>query len=362
MSSRYPTKVDQPNPLLANLSSLPFDQVHADHVRPALYALIEEARRRVAVIADTAGQRTFDNTMGALDLATSELDVAVSIVRHLEGVATTPELRDAWNEAQTQVIQFYSSIPLNSELWRAIKDFASTREAAGLAGIRRRFLDKTIESFRRHGADLAVEEKKALEAIDIELANLTTRFAQSVLDATTAWDFIITDEAALAGLPESAIAAARESASAKGQEGWRFTLQQPSYVAVMTYLDDAAVRETFYRAYNARAAESNAALIPQILDLRRRKATLLGYADFSDFATADRMAASGRTAAAFIDRLRVQTEPAFDRENAALLEFRRSLDPSASAIQPWDVSYWAEKMRTSLYEFDEEDLRPFFSL
>ncbi len=360
--SRYPTKVDQTNPLLANLDGLPFDQVHADHVRPALDALLEAARRRIANIGATSGRRTFDNSMSALDLATGELDVAVSIVRHLESVATTPELRDAWNDAQPQVIQFYSSIPLNSELWQAIKDFASTEEAAGLTGIRRRFLDKTIESFRRHGADLSVDEKRALEAVDIELANITTRFAQSVLDATTAWDYIITDQAALAGLPESAIAAARESASSKGQDGWRFTLQQPSYVAVMTYLDAAAVREIFYRAYNARAAESNAALIPRILDLRRRKATLLGYADFSDFATADRMAASGGAAAAFIDGLRVHTAPAFERENAALIEFRRSREPSAAAIEPWDVSYWAEKLRAALYEFDEEDLRPFFSL
>ncbi len=358
----YPTKVDQPNPLLANLASLPFDQVQADHVRPALDALIGAARRRIDDIAAPCSQRTFENTMAALDQATEELDIAVSIVRHLEGVATTPELRDAWNEAQPQVIQFYSSIPLNSGLWQSIKDFASTPEAAGLTGIHRRFLDKTIESFRRHGADLGVEDKRSLESIDIELANITTRFAQSVLDATTAWDYLITDRAALAGLPESAIAAARESASAKGQDGWRFTLQQPSYVAVMTYLDDPSVREIFYRAYNARAAESNAALIPRILDLRRRKAALLGYKDFSDFAAADRMAASGGAAAAFIDRLRVQTTPAFSRENVALLDFRKSLEPSATKIEPWDVGYWAEKMRTSLYQFDEEDLRPFFSL
>ncbi len=354
--------MDQSNPLLANLAGLPFDKVHAGHVRPALDALLETARNRIAAIAAPVDRRTFGNTLAAMDKATDELDVAVSIVRHLEGVATTPELRDAWNDAQPQVIQFYSSIALNSELWQAIKGFASTQEAAGLTGIRRRFLDKTIEGFRRHGADLAVEEKRVLESIDIELANITTRFGQSVLDATTAWDFIITDEAALAGLPESAIAAARDSASSKGRDGWRFTLHQPSYVAVMTYLDDDAVRETFYRAYNARAAESNAALIPRILDLRCRKAALLGYADFSDFATADRMAASGAAATAFIDRLRVQTAPAFERENAALLEFRRASEPSTAAIQPWDVSYWAEKLRTSLYEFDEEDLRPFFSL
>jgi oligopeptidase A len=354
--------VTPPNPLLTRLASLPFDEVQAAHVRPALDALIATARTRVDGIAGLAGPRTYANTMKALDSATEDLDLAVSIVRHLEGVATTPELREAWNDAQPQVIQFYSTIPLNPALWSAIKAFAATEEAAALTGVRRRYLDKTIENFRRHGADLSPEDKAKLEAIDIELANITTRFAQNVLDATAGWEYVIADEAKLAGLPASAIAAARESASAKGLRGWRFTLQQPSYIAVMTYLDDAGVRESFYRAYNARAAAPNAELIPSILDLRQKKAALLGYADFSDYATADRMAASGAAAAAFIDGLRALTEPAFDRENAALLEFRRSKESPDAVMEPWDVGYWAEKMRSDIYEFDEEDLRPYFSL
>ncbi|HNY39681.1 MAG TPA: M3 family metallopeptidase [Bryobacteraceae bacterium] len=357
----YPERVAPSNPLLSDLDSLPFDRVEAVHVRPALDVLLDDARRRIDSIAAPGAPKTFDRTMAALDTATENLDMAVAIVRHLEAVATTAELRDAWNEAQPAVIQFYSSIPLNGQLWRAIKDFASTGEADALTGVRRRFLDKTIEGFRRHGADLSSKDKQALESIDVELANVTTRFAQNVLDATTAWEYVVPDPARLAGLPESAVAAARDSAASKGIEGWRFTLQQPSYVAVMTYLDDAATREVFYRVYNARAAEVNAALIPQILDLRRRKARLLGYADFSDFATADRMAASGEAAACFVDELRCRTEAAFQCENEALIEFRRSREPDAT-IEPWDVAYWAEKMRTALYEFDEEDLRPYFSL
>jgi oligopeptidase A len=354
--------VDLTNPILADLRSLPFDRVEARHVRPALDILLDDARRRINAIAAPGAPRTFARTMGALDTASESLDLAVSIVRHLEAVATTAELRDAWNEAQPAVIQFYSSIPLNGDLWKAIKDFASSGEAGALTGVRRRFLIKTVESFRRHGADLPEEDKRKLEAIDVELATMTTRFGQNVLDATMAWDYVITDPDKLAGLPESAIAAARDAAATKGVDGWRFTLQQPSYVAVMTYLDDAGLRETFYRAYNARAAEANATLIPQILDLRQRKAKLLGYADFADFATADRMAASGAAAAAFVEELRGRTESAFRRENDALLEFRRSSERDDAVMQAWDVGYWAEKMRAALYEFDEEDLRPYFQL
>lgn len=354
--------MNRENPLLACPRSLPFDRVEACQIQPALDTLIESARIRLDEIAATDVPRTFENTMRALDTATDDLDIAVSIVRHLEGVATTPELRDAWNNAQPAVIQFYSSIPLNEELWKAIKDYASSDEAAALAGVLKRFLDKTIEGFRRHGADLSHEDKKSLEEIDVELATVTTRFAQNVLDATAAWDYVITDESKLAGLPESARAAARDAAAAKGIEGWRFTLQQPSYIAVMTYLDDMAVREQFYRAYNARAAAENTELIPRILELRRCKAQLVGYADFADYATADRMASSGSAAAKFVEGLREKTEAAFQRENAALLEFRRSREGPAAGMEPWDIAYWAEKMRAALYEFDEEDLRPYFSL
>jgi len=348
--------------LLADLNSLPFDQIDASHVRPALDLLIDEGRRQIESIAAPVEQRTFTNTVGALDRATDNLDIAVAIVRHLEGVATTPALREAWNEAQPLVTQFYSSIPLHPGLWTAIKEFATTAEAAALTGVRRRFLEKTVEGFRRHGADLSPEDKKKLEAIDIDLATITTNFAQNVLDATVAWEYVITDPAKLAGLPESAIAAARDSAESKGLDGWRFTLQQPSYVAIMTYLDDASIRELFYRAYNARASKENAPLIVQILELRRRKAHLLGYGDFADFVTADRMAKSGAAAAEFVEGLRLRTEAAFERENQSLLEFRRAKEGPDAVMNAWDAGYWAEKLRAELYEFDEEDLRPYFQL
>ncbi len=129
-----------------------------------------------------------------------------------------------------------------------MKAYAATPEAAGLAGERRRFLTKTIDSFRRHGAELDPEGKKRLEAIDVELTKLTTKFAENVLDSTNAFELVITDETQLAGLPPTAVATARASAARKNQEGWRFTLQAPDYVALMTYLDDAAIRRREYRS------------------------------------------------------------------------------------------------------------------
>jgi oligopeptidase A len=338
------------------MEPIPFDRIKVEHIEPALKALLERARAGIGEIASCAGPRTFENTPGALDMVAEPLDTAVSIVRHLESVATSPELREAWTRMQPEVMAFYSTIPLNAELWRALKEYAATEEARGLTGVRARFLRKTLDNFRRHGADLDAEGKRKLEAIDVELATVTTRFAQNVVDATASFDYCIEDEKGLAGLPESAIQAARAAAEAKGRGGYLFTLQGPSYTALMTYLDDAAVRETMWRAYNRRAAGENAPLIRRILELRREKARLLGYRDFAGLALVERMAGTGGRAQQFERELTEKTAEAFARENQALEEFR------GAPLAPWDIAYWAEKQRRAEYDFDEEALRPYFAL
>jgi oligopeptidase A len=225
---------------------------------------------------------------------------------------------------------------------------------------------KTIDTFRRHGADLDPQGKARLEAIDIELATVTTKFSQNVLDSTNAFELIIADAAGLAGLPPSAVAAARASADQKGIPGWRFTLQAPSYTPLMTYLDDAAIRQKMYRAYAIRASHGehdNRQLLSRILQLRRAKAELLGFSNFADLVLHDRMAHTGQRALEFLQDLKRKTEAQFVRENRDLLEFRRGLEgPDAPELHAWDVAYYAEKQRAALYDFDEEQLRPYFPL
>src|SRR5215469_5607561 len=208
------------NPLLSVPFRIPFDQIGADKVEPAIATLLEDARARIESLANQPGERTFMNTMSALDQLSEPLDVAMAVVRHLESVATYPELRAAFNAVQPAVSAFYSGIPLHAGLWAAIKLYSSTGEAAALTGERRRFLEKTIDTFRRHGADLNPAEKKRLEEIDVELTQLTTKFGENVLDSTNAFDLVLTRESNLAGLPPTAVAAARESARRKNLEGW----------------------------------------------------------------------------------------------------------------------------------------------
>ena len=354
------------NPLLVPQFRIAFDRIQAPDVQPGIAALLTDSRRKLDAMVAEAGVRTFDNTMRALDELTEPLDYAMGVVRHLESVATYPELRAAFNAVQPEVSAFYSGIPLREALWQGIKSYAGTREAGSLEGERRRFLEKTMDTFRRHGADLDPAGKKRLEEIDVELTQLTTKFGENVLDATNAFELMITEERQLAGLPPSAVDSARESASRKGREGWRFTLQAPDYFAIMTYLDDAGIRRQLYEAYSVRATTApwdNRTLIGRILDLRGEKARLLGFQNFADFVLEDRMAHTSARALSFLKDLQAKTERRFREENQELLEFRRSLEgPAAPELAAWDVAYYAEKQRAALYDFDEEALRPYFPL
>ena len=353
------------NPLTEIRFRIPFDQIRAEHVEPAIAGLLAEAQQRLDDLAGAQAGRTFDNTLLELERVTEKLSFAMGVVGHLEAVRTTPELRRAYNAVQPKVSAFYSSIPLNEKVWSQLQRLACNDEGKSLTGVRARFLQKTMDDFRRSGAELDPAGKARLKEIDVELSKLTTKFSENVLDATNAFELIVEGEARLAGLPESAREQARESAKSKGKEGWRFTLQAPSYIAVMTYLDDRNVREEVWKAYATRATSEeydNRPLIARILELRREKARLLGYENFADLVLEDRMAKSGRKAQEFVQDLRRRTIDAFQQENEKLRTFRMSIEgTSAVHMEPWDLAYYAEKLRKAEYDFEEEDLKPYFS-
>ena len=352
------------NPLLEIQFRIPFDQIEPPHVEPALDQLLAEAQQRLDDLAGDDQPRTFANTLLALERVTEKVEYALGVVAHLEAVRTTPELRKAYNVVQPKASAFFSSIPLNEALWKQLKAYASTDEARKLEGVRKRFLTKTVDDFRRSGADLDPAGKKRLQEIDVELSTLTTKFGENVLDSTNAFELIIEDEVRLSGLPPSAREQARDSAKKKDKEGWRFTLQAPSYSAIMTYLDDHTVREQVWREYSTRATKGehdNRENVAKILKLRREKATLLGYENFADLVLEERMAKKGKRAQEFVHDLEERTRAAFDRENQHLREFRMSIEgASAVHMEPWDVAYYAEKLRKAEYDFDEEDLKPYF--
>ncbi len=354
------------NPLLDVRHPIAFDRISAAHVGPAVDVLLRDAQQALDVLQQDVSAPSYRNTLHALEQVSERLGHAMGVIGHLESVANTPELREAYNLAQPKVSAFYSSIPLAEGAFRRLKALAASPEAAKLDPTRARFLEKTLASFVREGAALGAEDKARLQAINVELSELTTRFSQNVLDATNAFELLVQDRGRLSGLPERAVEAARESASARGLAGYRFTLHEPSLVAVLTYLDDAALREQVYRAHNTRAAGGsfdNRALIERVLELRKQKAQLLGYRDFVDLVVDERMAHKGDRAREFLEDLQARSEAAFARERAELLAFRRELEgPDAPELAAWDVAYYAEKQRVRRYDFDEEALRPYFPL
>jgi oligopeptidase A len=348
------------NPLLTFEYRVPFDRIEAAQVEPAIDELLAQSQAALGGIIQAEGQRTYENTMHALDTFTRQLEYAMNVARHLEGVATTPALREAYTAVQPKVAAFYSGLVLNEGLYSAIKEFAATDEGRSLTGARARYLKKTLEDFRRHGAELDPAGKARLKQIDVELSQITTKFSQNVLDATNAFDIVVTDPMRLAGLPPSAMAAARASAESKGVEGWRFTLHAPSFIAATTYLDAEDIRRDLYIAYNTRASSGeydNRDIMLRVLQLRREKANLLGFADFADLVLEDRMAHTGERAQQFLDDLRARTESRFKQENEDLRSFA-----GRDMLNPWDIAYWSEKQRKALYDFDEEALRPYFPL
>jgi oligopeptidase A len=351
-------------PLLEARFPIQFGAVKAEQVESAIQQLLEVVKKRITALSGADVPRTYRDIILALDTATEPLDFAMGIVRHLESVATTPALREAHNNVQEPVSMFYTSIALDPKLWEAVKAVDGAVDKAALEPVHRRYLKKTVTGFRRAGADLDAAGKKKLEELDVALTKTTTKFSQNVLDATNAYDLTIDDEAKLAGLPPSAKEAARESAKSKGREGWRLTLQAPSYTAALTYLDNRDIRRDLWFASNTRAAVEgpldNRPLIAEILRLRRAKAELLGYKDFADFILDERMAHTGGRAQQFLEDLRAKTLPYFADENESLKKTGREL--GYETLEPWDIAYVAEKQRIALYEFDEEELRPYFEL
>lgn len=350
--------------LLQPKHPLQFDKIEASDVEPVIAQLVSEAKRRLDEVGRSTASPEWSNTLGALEAITEPVELATSIVEHLESIATTPELRDAYNATLPITTDFYTGLLLNGPVYGRLKSYSQTSEGEHLEHVHKRLLQKTLDEFKRHGAELGKADKERLAQIDEQLSQLTARFSQNVLDATQAFEWVTTDVTELDGMPESALAAARASAQSKGLEGYRLTLQAPSLIAVQTYAKSSKLRETLWRANDSRCREgrfANTELMQEILRLRHAKARLLGFADFADLATEDRMAKNGRTVREFIEELAQATLPAFERERKELVDFRNQLEGTqVSEVPPWDLAYYAERMRQQTLDFDEEELRGYF--
>ena len=351
------------NPLLADSYRIPFHLIRAEHVEPGIRQALAEAQAEVDAIAADADAPTWANTIHRLDQAAERLTRRVTPASHLVAVAETPELREAYNAILPEMSAFWSSLPLNQDLWRRISAFAGTVEAAGLQGLRRRHLDKTLQEFRRAGADLPEEKRERLRALRVELAQVQQRFSENVLDATAAYELLVTDPERLDGVPESARRRARARADEKGHDGWLLTLDYPSVEPILKYCKDRELRREIHVAYTTRCREGdhdNRGLVARILRLREEIASTLGYASFPDYKLEDRMARTGARAKAFEWDMVERTRPYWRRDVDELAAHAATL--GLDTLEPWDVAFVMERLRKERFDIDDEELRPYLPL
>jgi oligopeptidase A len=351
------------NPILVGGFRIPFDKIEAKHVQPGVEQALAEAQAEIDELAADTAAPTWSNTLEILDGTVERLAERIAPVTHLMSVSETPELREAYNAVLPSITAFWSRLPLNEALWLRVKAYAATEEAAGLQGIRRRHLDKTVRDFQRAGADLPPAAKARLQKIRIELAQLQQTFSENVLDETAAYELVVTVEKRLDGVPEAPKRRARARAKQRKKKGWLLTLDYPSVEPILKYCKDRELRREIMVAYSTRCREGaydNRGIVARILRLRDECAELLGYDDFPDYTLEDRMVGSGARAIAFEADLVERTRPFWERDVTSLRDHAASL--GIDEMEPWDVGYLIEHLRKARYEIDDEDLRPYFPL
>jgi oligopeptidase A len=352
------------NPLLSRDFLIPFNAIQTQHIDTGIREALAQAETELSSLTSFTGQRTYANTFQALGDLTEKLTRAVTIASHLVSVNNSPELRTAYNTVLPEFSAFFAKLSLNEKLWQAMKTFAETPEAKSLTGVGKRHIKKTLKEFIRAGADLPPDKKARVEAINVELSQLQNKFSNNVLDATNAFELILTDENDLSGLPKSLHQQAKANAASKGKEGYRFTLQMPFYQPFMQYADNRELRQTMYEAYMNRATSGefdNRDNMANILELRQELAQILGYKDFADYRLELYMMRSGDAALEFEHDLEQTTLPYWHKEIDALKTFAKE-QLGLERLEPWDISYAIEKLRKAKYDLDDEMLRPYFPL
>ncbi len=353
------------NPLLELAGLARFDAIAPEHITPAIEALLEEARAAVARVTDEATPATWNTVVEPLDDATERLGRAWGVVAHLNAVVDTPTLRVQYNANLPKLTQFWTELSQNEALYARYKAIAARDDYALLSPAQRRVIDNELRDFRLGGAELPPALKQRLRSIREKQSQLSTRYAENVLDATNAFALLIDDPAQLAGVPEDTLQMLREAAEADGKPGYKLTLHAPSYIPVLQYADDRSLRERLYHAYSTRASElgrpewDNTRIIIDLLALRREQAKLLGYRDYGELSLVPKMAESPQQVLDFVRDLAGRARPHAERDMGELREFA-ARELGLAELQAWDISYASEKLRQSRYAYAEHELKRYF--
>ncbi|HOK60844.1 MAG: M3 family metallopeptidase [Tenuifilum sp.] len=357
------------NPLLSKFDTPyqtpPFDKIKHEHYMPALDSAISVARHEIDAIVNNTEEPTFENTIEALDHSGKLLADVSNILFNLNEAETDSVLQQIVIEASPKLTDFSNDINLNPELFKRVKAVWEKRDSLKLTPEQMMLVDKTYKGFVRNGANLSEADKEKYRAISRELSELTVKFNQNVLAETNSYKLHITNEADLAGLPQSLIDAAAYTAKQKGLEGWVITLDYPMYGPFMKYADNRELRKQLYMAYGNRCFKGNEydnqKIAQRIANLRLELANLLGYPNFATFVLENRMAETPERVNQFLDQLVAASLPAAREEVKEVEEFARQ-QGFKGKLERWDWSYYSEKLKNAKYSYNEEELKPYFQL
>lgn len=360
------------NPLLKGQGLPPFADIQPEHVVPAMAQLLAELESELANL-EAHVTPTWSGLVEPIDRLSERLRWSWGIVGHLMGVKNSPELRTAYETVQPQVVEFYNKFSQSQPLYAAFKALRASETWNTLVDAQKRIVEAAIRDAELSGVGLAGEQRDRFNAIQLELAELTTKFSNNVLDATKAFSLTLTSPDEVEGLPPSWLSLAAQAARAAGEEKatpeigpWRVTLDFPSYLPFMQHGKRRDLREKLYRAFISRASSGdldNTPLIEKILQLRREKANLLGFNSYAELSLASKMAPSVDAVEALSEELRRASYDAAKQDLEDLRTFAASKGaPEGSNLQHWDIAFWAERLREEKFAFSAEELRPYFPL
>lgn len=346
-------------------NTAPFSKIKTEDFLPAFKVAIEKAKSEINAIVNNSEVASFENTIEALDYSGEELDRISSIFFNLNSAETDDAIQKTAQEVSPLLSEFSNDIMLNEELFKRVKAVYDQKPELELTTEQETLLDKKYKSFSRNGANLAEDEKEKLRDIDKELSQLKLKFGEHILAETNKFEMLLTDEEDLSGMPDGAKEAAKQLAENKGKDGWLITLDYPSYIPFMTYVDSRQLREKLSKAFGSKGFKGdeldNQNIILKIANLRHKRAQLLGYKSHAHFVLEERMAKTPDNVHNFLKELLEKAKSASEKEFQNLEKFAKDLD-GIEQLQKWDSGYYSKKLKKELYSLDDEQLKPYFKL
>ena len=346
-------------------NTAPFSKIKTEAYLPAFKKAIENAKNEIDQIVENSALPNFENTIEALDYTGEQLDRISSVFFNLNAAETNDAIQKIAQEVSPLLTEFSNDIALNVALFERVKSVYNAKETLSLSKEQQTLLDKKYKGFSRNGANLNDAEKEILREIDKEQSQLKLTFGENILAETNRYELLITKPADLEGLPEGAMEAAKQLAVEKNKEGWLFTLDYPSYVPFMTYAKNRGLRKKLALAFGQKGFQNDALdnqeIVLKIAQLRFKRAQLLGYETHAHFVLEERMAKTPETVRNFLEDLLSKALPAAKKEFKELEDFAIKLD-HIDRLEKWDSAYYSEKLKQERFNFDDEQLKPYFKL